>query len=106
MGGGETRWLGTASIVLSDERWRRGDGPSLPIPTSSGAGFRPHTGGDNGMGRIETYRAYVQELLERHAQRYPVCAGVEVQTLYDTERDHYQLLLVGWEELHRVYECV
>ena len=58
------------------------------------------------MGRIETYRAYVQELLERHAQRYPVCAGVEVQTLYDTERDHYQLLLVGWEELHQVYECV
>ena len=58
------------------------------------------------MGRIETYRAYVQELLERHAQRYPVCAGVEVQTLYDTERDHYQLLLVGWEELHWVYECV
>ena len=55
------------------------------------------------MGRIETYRAYVQELLERHAQRYPVCAGVEVQTLYDTERDHYQLLLVGWEALHRVY---
>jgi XisI protein len=58
------------------------------------------------MGRLATYRAYVQELLGRHAQRYPVCTGVEVQMLYDTERDHYQVLLVGWEELHRVYECV
>ena len=58
------------------------------------------------MDRVEMYRGYVQELLEHYAQRYPVCAGVEVQTLYDTERDHYQVLLLGWEGLHRVYECL
>ena len=58
------------------------------------------------MGRLETYRAYVQELLARHAQRYPVCTDVEVQTLFDMERNHYQVLLVGWEDLHRVYTCV
>jgi len=58
------------------------------------------------VGRLETYRAYVQELLRRHAQRYPVYEGVELQMLYDPERDHYQVLLVGWEDLHRVYECV
>src|SRR5712691_10516241 len=32
----EARWLVIASTVLSDERYRRGDGPSLPIHTSSG----------------------------------------------------------------------
>ena len=58
------------------------------------------------MGRIETYRAYVQELLQRHAQRYPACEGVALQRLYAPERDHSQVLLVGWEDLHRVYECV
>ena len=47
------------------------------------------------------YRGYVQELLGRYAQRYPAWAEVEVQTLYDTERDHYQVLnghiiLCGW----------
>jgi XisI protein len=58
------------------------------------------------MGRLETYRGYVQQLLERYAQRYPACAGMEVQTLYDTARDHYQVLLLGWDGLHRVYESL
>jgi hypothetical protein len=58
------------------------------------------------MGNLEKYRSYVQELLERYAQCYPACIGTEVQTLYDTVRDHYQVLLLGWEGLHRVYECL
>ena len=58
------------------------------------------------MGSVEMYRGYVQELLGRYAQRYPAWAEVEVQTLYDTERDHYQVLLLGWEECHRVYDCL
>lgn len=58
------------------------------------------------MDQLATYRAAVQEVLARHAQRYPVYAEVEVQTLFDPERDHYQVLLVGWEDLHRVYTCL
>ncbi len=58
------------------------------------------------MGRVESYRGYVQELLTYHAQRYVACADMEVQMLYDSERDHYQVLMLGWEALHRVYECL
>jgi hypothetical protein len=58
------------------------------------------------MDRVEKYRGYIQEFLERYARSYPVSAGLEVQTLYDTQRDHYQVLLLGWEGLHRVYECL
>lgn len=58
------------------------------------------------MGGVEIYRNYIRELLERHAQHYSVCAGMEVQELYDSEHDHYQILLLGWEDLHRVYQCV
>jgi hypothetical protein len=79
---------------------------SYPPVSNTLVDFPPYTGGDNSVGRLETYRAYVQELLARHAQRYPVCTDVEVQTLFDMERDHYQVLLVGWEDLQRVYPCV
>lgn len=58
------------------------------------------------MERLASYRAAVQEVLARHAQGYPIYADVEVQTLFDTARDHYQVLLVGWEGLHRVYTCL
>ena len=58
------------------------------------------------MGKVKIYRGYVQKLLAHHAQHYAACADMEVQRLYDTERDHYQVLLLGWEELHRVYECL
>ncbi|ETX08905.1 XisI protein [Candidatus Entotheonella palauensis] len=50
--------------------------------------------------------AVIRELLAHHAQRYPVCDGMEIQELYDTEHDHYQVLLLGWEDLHRVYQCL
>lgn len=58
------------------------------------------------MDRIETWRSYIQELLERHAHSYQACVDAEIQTLYDRERDHYQVLWLGWDEAHRLYECV
>ena len=32
--------------------------------------------------------------------------GIEEQLLFDTERDHYQVLALGWEKGRRVYFCV
>jgi hypothetical protein len=31
---------------------------------------------------------------------------MEVQLLFDTQRDHYQLVQVGWQENRRVYGCL
>jgi hypothetical protein len=31
---------------------------------------------------------------------------VESQLIFDVERDHYQLVYVGWRNNHRVYGCV
>ncbi len=58
------------------------------------------------MGRVESYRGYVRELLTCRAQRYAACMNMEVQMLIDTERDHYQVLMLGWEALYRVYESL
>jgi len=58
---------------------------------------------------VEQYRQYIQQLLDerrsrsskpRNAQEY------EVQTLFDTEQDHYQLLYVGWRGVRRDFGCI
>ena len=46
------------------------------------------------MASLEKYRACIQHLLTERAQQ----GGdqwVEAQTIFDTERDHYQLLYTG-----------
>jgi hypothetical protein len=49
----------------------------------------------------------VCEILQRYHGYVPVNAdpGVDRQIVIDSERDHYQLLSVGWEGEHRVYGC-
>lgn len=57
------------------------------------------------MANVEQYRQYIQQLLTQRAQT----GGddvVEAQTIFDTERNHYQLVYVGWENRRRVYGCV
>lgn len=56
------------------------------------------------MDRVAQYRQLIQEILSRRAYTR---AGVNAQTIFDTERDHYQLVNVGWRnEKHRVYGTV
>jgi hypothetical protein len=56
------------------------------------------------MEKIEKYRQLVQELLKARVWERP---GVESQTIFDTERDHYVLASVGWSEgAHRVFGTV
>lgn len=50
------------------------------------------------MDRVETYRKYIQQLLTERAtrsQQYP--DQVEAQTVFDTARDRYLLVYVGWQ---------
>ncbi|BAU14862.1 XisI protein [Leptolyngbya sp. NIES-3755] len=58
---------------------------------------------------VEQYRQYIRQLLTERAQRasYPRSAQeYEVQTLFDDEQDHYQLLHVGWRGTRRHFGCV
>lgn len=58
------------------------------------------------MVRIETHRAQVQAALTDYAAQQPPEPGVEVQTIFDTEHDHYQIVYAGWQDKRRVYGCV
>ena len=58
---------------------------------------------------IEQYRQYIQDLLSeraKRASRQPNVREYEVQTIFDRERDHYQLLYVGWRGNKRDFGCI
>jgi hypothetical protein len=60
------------------------------------------------MDRVEVYRKYIQQLLQERAERSRQSPSqVEAQTIFDTERDHYQLVYVGWKRNGlRDYGCL
>jgi XisI protein len=56
------------------------------------------------MAELEQCRNWVQQLLTEYAARRSSQRGeVELQTLFDQEHDHYQLIYVGWEQKRRVF---
>lgn len=56
--------------------------------------------------KIEQYQTYVQQVLEKYSQYKPLWPETEVQTIFDTQRNHYQLVQAGWRELTREYGCI
>jgi XisI protein len=58
------------------------------------------------MDKIIQYRKYIQKLLTQYAENDVSNDEVEVQLIFDTERDHYQWMNVGWEQFNRVYRCI
>ncbi len=58
------------------------------------------------MDKVIKYRDCVIKLLTSYASDDVSDNEVEVQLILDTERDHYQWMNVGWQELNRIYRCV
>lgn len=55
---------------------------------------------------IETYRKIIMDLLQTYVQLPSISSSheeVEEQLILDTQRDHYQILTIGWENGRRVY---
>lgn len=58
---------------------------------------------------VEQYRQYIRHLLSERAQRSSRKRNAqeyEVQTIFDSEHDHYQLLYVGWRGDKRDFGCI
>ena len=51
------------------------------------------------------YREVVQTILKSHAKNRSN-SQTEVQLIFDTERDRYQVLNIGWQDLTRVFGCI
>ena len=54
---------------------------------------------------LNNYRTIIKEILKQYASYQPSYGDIEVQTLFDSENDHYQVIAVGWDGKQRIYGC-
>ena len=57
------------------------------------------------MANLDLYRQHIQNLLSKHASLV-WDERIQAQTIFDIDRDHYQLIYVGWRNQRRVYDPV
>ncbi len=55
------------------------------------------------MANLEKYRECIRQLLTEYAQRTASNDEIETQTIFDLEKDHYQLINIGWQNKRRVF---
>lgn len=58
------------------------------------------------MDRIDEYRQIVRQVIEEYGQYRPAYGEIDLETVFDTERDRYQLVAIGWQDRRRVHGCV
>jgi hypothetical protein len=58
------------------------------------------------MDRVKAYRGIIKKLLTEYAQFKPSYGEIETETVFDEDRDHYELVHVGWKGATRVHGSV
>jgi hypothetical protein len=59
------------------------------------------------MDKVSLYRQYIQELLTERANRRSPNEPIASEVIFDTVRDRYQLVHVGWKDNNtRIYGCI
>ena len=55
--------------------------------------------------KIDKYRSIIKQILSQYATYKPSYGDINIQTAFDTENDHYQVIAIGWDQKERVYGC-
>lgn len=50
------------------------------------------------MVSLETYRDIVQQILAEYSTHQPAYGDVEMELIFDLQRDRYQLVCTGWNK--------
>ena len=58
------------------------------------------------MDKIAKYRQIIQDFLTEIGSYKSHFPEIETQLIFDTTRDHYQVLKTGWRDLERTYGIV
>lgn len=58
------------------------------------------------MARIELYRQYVTDLINRYASYKPKYGEIDIEAVTDHDHGHYEVVSVGWENDERVHGCI
>ena len=55
--------------------------------------------------KLMHYQQIVQQLLVEYAQVKPAYGEIEVETIFDTQRHHYQIVHLGWHHNRWIHHC-
>lgn len=58
------------------------------------------------MDKLARYRQIVQQILQGYSEEKPSSGNIDVENIFDIERDHYQVVHVGWEGQDWVHICI
>ena len=58
------------------------------------------------MDRVERYREIVRRLIEEYASYKPSHGQIDTEAIVDPQKDHYEVMHVGWDNRRRVHGCV
>lgn len=58
------------------------------------------------MDKVERYREIVRGVIEDYASGKPSHGQIETEAIIDRDKDHYEVMHVGWDKRRRVHACV
>jgi hypothetical protein len=58
------------------------------------------------MDKLNSYREAIKRLILDYAQYKPSHGEIDPEVVFDTERDHYELMMIGWQQTIRVHGSV
>jgi hypothetical protein len=58
------------------------------------------------MNTLEHYREIVRKLIQEYASYKPSHGQIETEAIVDPERDHYEVMHIGWDGPRRVHGSV
>jgi hypothetical protein len=57
------------------------------------------------MDKLKYYRQCIEKLLLESGEDPPINGQIEVEFVFDKERDRYLVIDVGWNQHSRIYNC-
>ena len=58
------------------------------------------------MDKLANYQQIIQQLLTDYSQSKPAYGEIEVELIFDTQRNHYQIVHLGWQHKRWIHHCV
>ncbi|MEC4983715.1 MAG: XisI protein [Oscillatoria sp. PMC 1068.18] len=56
--------------------------------------------------KLKNYQQIVQQLLTGYAEVKPAYGEIEVETIFDTRQDRYQIVHLGWQDKRWVHDSI
>ena len=54
------------------------------------------------MDKLDNYREIIKKIIYEYGTHKPANGQIDVEIVIDTERDHYEVIHVGWDGIRRV----